>query len=262
MNFKIIDAHTHIQFEQYDKDRPETIERAFLSGVGMIIAGADLKSSQEAVNLASQYKNGIWAAVGIHPTELKDFDEFEKIKNLSKNEKVVGIGECGIDLYRDEDKKNYEKQKELFEKHILLSNEIKKPLVIHCRQAFFETLSILKENKNELISEPGVLHFFTGSLDEAKEFLSLNFSFTFGGLITANRSLDKVIEYIPLEKILVETDAPFVSPKSHKKERNEPAFIEEVVETIAFLKNRGIQEVKSIILSNTKRVFNLDKFFK
>ncbi len=262
MNFKIIDAHTHIQFEQYDKDRSETIERAFFLGIGMINAGADLKSSQDAIDLADKYENGIWATVGIHPTELKDFNDFEKIQQLSKNKKVVGIGECGMDLYREEDKKNYEKQKELFEKHILLSNKIKKPLVIHCRQAFPEMIALLKENKSKLISEPGILHFFTGFTNEAKELLDLNFSFTFGGLITSNRSFDEVVKYIPLEKILVETDAPFVSPKSHRGQRNEPSFIKETLETIAYLKDKKIQEIEDVILSNTKRVFDLDKFFK
>lgn len=258
LKIKIIDAHTHVQFEQYDSDRNEVVERALAAGIGIINAGADLKSSKDAVNLAHKFENGVWATVGIHPTEPKDFDKLEEIEKLAKDSKVVGIGECGLDYFRDKDFEAQEKQKEVFIKHIELSNKIKKPLIVHCREAFSDIIKLLTANKEKLLPEPGILHFFTGTLDEAKKILELNFSFTFGGLITFNRSFDEIIEFIPLEKILAETDAPFVSPKSHRGQRNESAYIAEVVPMIAAIKRISEESAAKQILENTKRVFGLD----
>jgi TatD DNase family protein len=255
MEIKIIDAHTHVQFKQYDRDRGEVISRSLAAGVGMINAGADLKSSRDAVDLAHKYEDGIWATVGIHPTESKDFDKFGEIEKLAQDSKVVGIGECGLDYFRDKEFEVQKRQKEIFERHIKLSNKIKKPLVIHCREALADIIGILTVHKSELLPEPGILHFFTGNIEDAKKLLELNFSFTFGGLVTFDRSFDKIIEFIPLEKLLVETDAPFVSPKSHRGERNEPLYIEEVIPVIAAIKRTDEEKTRKQLLENTKRVF-------
>ncbi|MFA6136172.1 MAG: TatD family hydrolase [Candidatus Paceibacterota bacterium] len=257
MNLKIIDAHTHVQFEQYDKDREGVIKRALDKEIGMINAGADLKSSQEAVNLAHKY-DGIWATVGLHPTDAKkDLDKFDEIGKLAADDKVVGIGECGMDFYREEDRNNRVIQEELFIKHIKLSDQIKKPLVIHCREAFPGTFEILENHKDFLLKNAGIFHFFTGGIEEAKKALNLGFSFTFGGLITYNRQFDEVIKYIPIENILIETDAPFVSPLSHRKERNEPSFVGEVLESISVIKNMSLEETEKIIFKNTTDLFGV-----
>ena len=240
MDIKVVDAHTHVQFEQYDKDRDEVIKRALDNRIGMINAGADLKSSQDAVDLAHKYE-GLWATVGIHPTETQthpdsgaDKSEFisenqlsnqresamREIEKLAHDKKVVGIGECGYDLYRNKGEEVEKIQKELFIKHIQLSNRTRKPLVIHCREAFNETFKTLEEHKNLLLLEAGIFHFFTGRLKEAKKTIELGFSFTFGGLITYSREFDEVIRSIPLERILVETDAPFVTPAPFRGQRN------------------------------------------
>lgn len=257
MDIKIIDAHTHVQFEQYDNDRNDVIARALTGGIGMINAGADLKSSKDAVDLANRYEAGAWATVGVHPTEPKDFDKFEEIEILTKDNKVVGIGECGLDYFRDKDSEVQNKQKEIFVKHIELSNKIKKPLVIHCREAFGDIIETLMTNKEKLLPEPGILHFFTGTVDDAKKLMELNFSFTFGGLITFNRSFDELIGMIPLEKILIETDAPFVSPKSHRGQRNEPSFITETLSIISDIKSKKEDEVRGLLLTNTQRIFGI-----
>jgi TatD DNase family protein len=257
MNIKIIDAHTHVQFEQYDNDRDGVITRALAAGVGMINAGADLQSSRDAVDLAHKYENGIWATVGIHPTESKDFDKFGEIEKLAKDNKVVGIGECGLDYFRDKEFEVQREQKEIFKKHIELSNKTKKPLVIHCREAFADVIDILVARKSELLPEPGILHFFTGTIEDAKKLLELNFSFTFGGLITFNRSFDEIIELIPPDKLLVETDAPFVSPKSHRGKRNEPLYVGEVIPIIAVIKRANEETARKQFLENTKRVFGV-----
>lgn len=254
---KIIDAHTHVQFEQYDKDRDDVVARSLAEGVGMINAGADLKSSKDAVDLAHKYENGVWAAVGIHPTEPKDFDKLKEVEKLATDPKVVGIGECGLDYFRDKDFEIQNKQKEIFEKHIEFSRKYKKPLIIHCREAFADTIDALTVNKNNLLPEPGILHFFTGTIDDAKRLLDLNFSFTFGGLITFNRSFDDVLKFIPLEKILVETDAPFVTPVPNRGKRNEPAFIVSTAKELAKIKSISFEDASETVFKNTIRVFNL-----
>lgn len=256
MKIEIIDAHTHVQFEQYDDDRDEVIKRSLNKGIGMINAGADLESSKKSIDLAYRYP-GLWATVGIHPTEVKDFDSFDEIEKLASDEKVVGIGECGLDFYREEDRNNLEIQKELFLKHLELSRKVKKPLVIHCRQAFKETLEILKTHKNLLLENAGIFHFFTGGKEEAEKALEFGFSFTFNGLITYNRQFDEIIKFIPLEKILLETDAPFVSPLNHRKERNEPSFVDEVLIALSEIKKLDLEKTKNILLKNTIDLFQL-----
>lgn len=279
-NIKIIDAHTHVQFDQYNEDREDVVARALNQGIGMINAGADLKSSKDAIVLAHKFENGVWATVGVHPTEPKDFDKLSEIEILAQDSKVVGIGECGLDyahFVREQSKrkqngapaiaegngglfdikKEKDLQKEIFEKHIRLSGIVKKPLIIHCREAFDDLVGLLGVNRNLLLAEPGIIHFFTGTIDDAKKLLELNFSFTLGGLITFNRSFYNIIKFIPIEKILVETDAPFVSPKSHRGQRNEPSYIIETISSIASIKNIEENLVRDKILENTKRVFKL-----
>lgn len=255
---KIIDAHTHVQFPDYDKDRSEVIKRCLDNGIGMINAGADLESTQKGIDLANQFDYGIWATAGLHPTDaVKDADNFSEIEKLAENSKVVGIGECGFDLYREKGDEVIKIQKELFEKHILLSNKIKKPLVIHSREAFPQTFEALEKNKDLLLKNAGIFHFFTGGIEEAKKAIELGFSFTFGGLITYKNDFDEVVKYIPLENILIETDAPFIPTKSHRKERSEPSFVVEVLNSILSLKNIELKEAEKTILANTKRIFDL-----
>lgn len=254
---KIIDAHTHIQFEQYNDDRKEAITRSLEAEIGMINAGADLKSSEDAVDLAHRYENGVWATVGIHPTEPKDFDKFPEIERLAHDKKVVGIGECGLDYFRDKNTEVQKRQKVVFEEHIALAHKFKKPLIIHCREAFNDVADVLTAHKNNLLPEPGILHFFTGTLSDVEKLLKLNFSFTFGGLITFNHSFDDTIKFIPIEKILVETDAPFVSPKSHRGQRNEPLFVTEVVSALARIRNLDENLTRQQILKNTREVFEV-----
>lgn len=255
-----IDSHTHAQSEQFDLDRDEVIKRSLDNGVGMINAGADLESSRKAIELAEKYNSAIWATVGIHPTEQinPDLSAIKEIEGLAENKKVVGIGECGLDYFRLKKEEDKIFQKNLFEEHIKISNRVKKPLVIHCREAFVDVISILKSNKGNLLENPGILHFFTGNLDDAEKLLDLNFSFTFGGLVTFNRDFDEIIRYIPSDRILIETDAPFVAPKSHRGQRNEPLYIKEVLSAISQIKGVNEDEFGEIVLANSKKVFGLD----
>ncbi len=251
-----IDAHTHAQFSEFDADRDAVMGRAKEAGVGMINAGADVASSQKAVALAHQHEGWAWAAVGIHPTELNDAPSFEKIISLAVDPLVVGIGECGLDYFHTTDEAAQRHQKDLFVQHLALSHESKKPLVIHCRQAFAPAIDLLRAHRGQLNVEPGVLHFFTGTVDDARALLELNFSFTFGGLITFNRSFDDILKFIPRDHLLIETDAPFVSPVPHRGKRNEPAYVVEVARALAQVLAVDSAELTQTLFETTRRIFN------
>ena len=260
MDMHVIDAHNHIQMPDFDTDREAVLQRARDAGVGMVVVGVNGKTSLQASELASVHGD-VWATVGYHPHDADDFNvtQEEVIKRAQQN-RVVGIGECGLDYFKmDEDAKRADgvRQTELFTWHIKLSQRVQKPLIIHCREAFSDTLSILEAEKDVLCKEPGICHFFTGTIDDARRLLALNFSFTFGGLITFHRSFDEVIRFIPLSHILVETDAPFVSPVPHRGTRNEPAYVLETVSFLAHIKEKQEMEMREILLSNTQRVFGI-----
>lgn len=265
MNLRIIDSHIHVQFPEFDVDRKEVIQRAHEAGVGMINVGTDEETSRKAVELAREYEYGVWATVGIHPHETtqlipRQAENLKTLEELAKDEKVVGIGECGLDYFRLEEEETKKQQEKLFVAQLELAKKIKKPIIIHCRpitqksvDAFEDILNILHTHKELLQETPGICHFFTGTEDIAKKFLDFNFSFTFGGLITFNREFDAVLKYIPADHLLVETDAPFVSPKSHRGSRNEPSYIIETAEFLADFKKVPV----SMFLENTKKLFSL-----
>ena len=271
---KFFDAHTHVQFKAFDEDREEVIARALESGVCMINVGTQRDTSAAAIKLANVYGDGLWATVGLHPIHTstshhdeqelgggeaaraftsrgEDFD-YDSYKTLASDEKVVAIGECGLDYYRlQEDTKI--KQVEVFEKQISLSKEINKPLMIHCREAFDDLISILKTSN--LNSIPGVVHFFSGTQENARELMDLGLSFSFGGVTTFAREYEKLIKYIPLERILLETDAPYVAPVPYRGKRNEPVYVIKVAAKISRVKNIDIDEVSSTTVANAKRIF-------
>lgn len=264
-----IDAHTHIHFPEFDDDRDVTIERARNAGVGMITSGTDIILTKKAIEVAGSNDN-IWATAGIHPHEAKVISKamcpsvVQELAELAKDEKVVGIGECGIDLFREDDRKLIDVQKRLFIEQLKLAHNIKKPLIIHSRgskngsvNGLEMILDILEEHSALLCHEAGICHFFTGTKMIADRFIALGFSFTFGGLITFNREFDEVIRHIPAEKIMAETDAPFVAPLSHRGERNEPSYLPETVEWIARIRGVNSEDMRKQLLSNTRRVFGI-----
>lgn len=266
---KLFDSHTHVQMSQFDNDRDDVIKRALDAGVWIINAGADNETSASGVEIANKYDEGVYATVGLHPTEKGNWD-YDFFKKLAIDKKVVAIGECGLDYYtrnNAEQKQTLndaekEKQKELFLQNIRLSQELNKPLVIHCReahstgsgQAFSDLIKILQEND----TQPGVLHFFTGTMDDAKKLLDLGFYFTFGGLITFIRDYDEIIKFIPLERLLVETDAPFVAPVPYRGKRNEPAYVIEVAKKMAEIKGVSFEKVCEQTTENVRKVFGVN----
>jgi TatD DNase family protein len=275
---KYIDVHCHVNLPQYDADREDVIRRAQEADVGMIVVGTDRESSQNAVTLAEQHEN-IWAIVGLHPTEASEtfgqtFDhvfDYAFYKKLAAHPKVVGIGECGLDYFHvdsatDENTRtqNHTRsrlfQMEVFESHIRLADELKKPLMLHVRNekvgsgksssdnkssldksydAYADVIAILKKSKAAGMDVRGDVHFFAGDRTTAEQFIDLGFYLSFTGAITfANASAYReVIRVVPLDRILSETDAPFVSPMPYRGKRNEPVYVIEVAKAIAVIRN-------------------------
>ncbi len=283
MSFSFIDAHTHVQFAAYDLDRGDVIERSLLGGVRLINVGTQHDTSRRALEVAEKYDDGVYAAVGLHPVHtgktFHDADElgggdaakaftsrgevfdYDYYRTLAVNQKVVAIGECGLDYYKMDDetiKAAAEKQKIAFYAQIELSKEVKKPLMIHSREAFSDTLDILKATG----ARDGVAHSFIRTIEEAREFLDMGFYFTFAGNITfkprADKpSADEVIKFIPIDRILSETDAPYLAPIPYRGRRNEPVYVIEVVKKLAELKNVSTEKMAEAIAQNASRVFGI-----
>ncbi len=252
---KIFDSHSHPQDSHYDADRGEMLQRAFDAGVSMICVGTDLKMSQDAVNLAREHST-IWASVGLHPNDnLNEMYQQERYAELAQDERVVAIGEIGLDYYRttEEEKKKF--QRERFLQQLELAEHTKKPVIIHCREAHEDMLTILKEGKGRLVG--GVIHSFTGTLAEAQAYVALGFAIGLNGIITFARQYDEVVQWLPLESLLLETDAPYLTPVPYRGKRNESSYIIEIAKKIAELKSITIEEVAVQTTKNAQRVFQL-----
>ena len=275
-NVKLFDVHTHTHFAAFAKDCNEVILRALDAGVWMVNVGTQAHMSREAVETAKRFPEGVFASIGLHPihtqksyhdvkelgAEDKGFtsrgEEFDMAyyRELARDLKVVAIGECGLDYYRLEPDMK-EKQVAAFTAQIALAFEIKKPLMIHCRNAFGDLIDVLRAEQNQLNSIPGIIHFFTGSKEDAKHLLDLGFSFSFGGVITFAREYDEVIDFIPLDRILLETDAPYVTPVPYRGRRNEPVYVTEVARKIAELKNITYDEIAHVTTENARKIFRV-----
>lgn len=275
---KYIDCHTHAHFAAFKDDYKEVIGRALDAGISVVNVGTQKDTSAKAVEVAHEFEKDVWAVVGLHPIHTEksfhdakelgaggdesgftsrgeDFD-YEYYKKLALDPKTVAIGECGLDYFRlGEETK--ERQKEAFVKQIELAHDVKKPLMIHCRDAFSDLIKILEENKKKLNEKPGIVHFFTGTVEDAKKLLDLGFYFTFGGVITFARSYDEVIKMIPMDRLLSETDAPYVTPEPYRGKRNEPAYVVYVVRKLAELKGVSEEEITEQISRNAKTVLKL-----
>lgn len=247
---KLIDTHAHLNFSQYAEDRDEVARRAREAGIGIINVGTDQKTSQFAVELAQKYEN-TWATIGLHPTDFSEGFDSDFYLNLARSEKVVGIGECGLDYFHQKNPEEQAKQKEIFVKQVHLANEVGKPLMLHIRNAYRDAYEILRSEA----TVKGNAHFFAGTWDEAKWFLDLGFTLSFGGVITFVRDYDEVIKNTPLEMILTETDCPFVAPAPYRGKRNEPSYLPEIVKKLAEIKGESEGQVASATLENARRIF-------
>ena len=252
---KLIDSHGHINDEKFD-DVEDVIKRAEETGLeAMICASCNLSSSETAVNFANGHKI-VYANVGFHPENVDEFDEksFSEIEKLTKNEKVVAIGEIGLDYYWT--KENKEKQKEVFVAQIELANKLGLPVVVHCRDAMGDMLEILEKHP---LKKPSLMHCYGGSIESAKELMKLGFSFSFGGLVTFKnaKNVVEVVANLPIEKILLETDCPYMCPEPFRGQRNEPRNVIYVADALARIKNLPIEEVAAVTTENAKRLFGI-----
>jgi TatD DNase family protein len=256
MEIKFIDIHSHLGFGDYGQDLKEVIKRMEENGVATITVGTDLESSKEAVRITDENEN-IWACIGAHPADKRDFVFEEKdFAELVKNPKVVAIGECGLDYFKLTENIEEEKsrQKKEFIKQIEFAIKYDKPLMLHIREAYEDAYEILKKYEGKTT---GNMHFFAGSLDFAKKIIELGFTISFTGVITFARQYDEVIKNIPLEKMHAETDAPFVAPIPYRGKRNEPIYVIEVVKKIAEIRGEDFETVREQLLKNSKDFFNL-----
>lgn len=258
-----VDIHSHLNFPDYDKDRDVVIERMKSANIHTITVGTNLETSKSAVDLANKHDN-IFACIGLHPVDDEDSEQFiwdeKQFGELANQEKVVAIGECGLDYLRllagDESKKK--KQKEIFEAQISLALKIGKPLMIHCRDAYEDVLDVLQNFKREVGDKlVGNVHFFAGNVDVAKKFLDIGFTMSFTGVITFVDQYNEVIDFLPLDSIMSETDAPFVAPKPHRGKRNEPTYVIEVVRAISAIKKLDEGVVGKALVANAVRCFGL-----
>jgi TatD DNase family protein len=249
------DSHAHLEMEEFDADRPRVIQEAFEKGLSEIITiGTDLKSSFQALALAKIYRR-IWATVGFHPHEAKEFDPqvLPQMANLAKVPQVVAIGEIGLDFYRDWSPRKA--QEETFRQMVRLARQVGLPVIIHDREAHHEVLSILKEEKAEEIG--GVFHCFSGDWAMARQCLNLNFFLSITGAVTYKRGsvLEEVTRRAPLESLLLETDAPYLAPNPFRGKRNEPAYLIYTAAHVAGIRGIPLAELSRAIQENTHRAF-------
>lgn len=288
-----IDAHTHVQFSAYGApgDRDAVLARAKEADVYMINVGTQRDTSAAGAALAEAHAaDGVYAAIGLHPihtgrshhdedelgggdaakafTSRGEVFDYEFYKELALRPRTVAIGECGLDYFRfsDDEPRDVQiaRQKEAFAAQMALSKDSGKALMIHCRDAFPDVLTMLHAAGPEGYT-PGVVHFFTGTIDDARAFLDLGFSFTFGGAVTfpprkgADRgTYDDVVKFIPADRIMSETDAPYVAPLPFRGKRNEPSYIPHIVAALARLKGLPAEEMKAQIWGNAQRVFGVN----
>lgn len=253
----LTDTHTHMDNAAFDEDRDALIHSALEQGVTRIVnVGFNRETIPTTMKLAEQYEM-IYAAVGWHPQDAKDMraDDLDWIESLCSHEKVVAIGEIGLDYYWDTSPKDV--QQRVFREQIRLARRLGMPIVIHNRDAHQDVLAILKEEKAAEVG--GIMHCFSGSWETAKQCLDMNFHLSFGGPVTFKnaRQPKEVLAQVPLDKLLLETDAPYLTPHPFRGKRNETSYVRLVAETAAEIKGMSLEEIAKITTANAIRLLGL-----
>ena len=251
---EFFDSHSHYNDEKFDEDREQILEEIYKAGVTkVIVAGYDINSSKKAVDLSKKYKY-IYAICGISPNDIAETEneikqQIEQIEKIAQSTKIVGIGEIGLDYYWN--KENKELQKKAFINQIKLADKMDLPIIIHSREAVMDTIQILKENTPK---RKGVFHCCPLNIELVKEGLKLGFYISLAGPITFKNSknADKIIQMIPLEKMLIETDSPYLAPEPNRGTRNDSRNLKYLVEKIAQVKQREPEEIARITYNNWK----------
>ena len=252
----LIDTHTHLHFKDFNDDREIVIQRAIKNNISAIITiGTDLETSTEAQNLAKKFAV-VFSSVGILPNDSMNAldDDLLKIEKMAGEEKNIAIGEIGLDYYREYATR--EQQETIFRKQIQLAKNLGLPMIIHNRQAHHDILRILKEEKGEETS--GVFHSFSGDISFLKAVLSSHYHVSFTGPVTfKNTNYNKLIDMVPLEQLLLETDSPFLAPVPFRGKRNEPSYVKYIAEKIAQVKGISVDKLAEVTTENAKNLFHL-----
>lgn len=252
----LFDSHAHIDDKRFKDDREETIARAAAAGlVGILNAGADMFSSARAVELAQKHPT-VWASVGIHPHDAKDAreEDYDKMRAWCALPKVVAVGEIGLDYHYDLSPR--EVQRAVFVRQLALAREVGKPVIIHNREAHADTLAIVREEGKGLT---GVFHCFSGSVETAREVLKLGFYLSVAGPVTFQNAqkLHEVVRAVPFDRLLIETDSPYLTPEPYRGRRNEPAYVKHVAGKVAELRGMDVEALAAATTENTKRLFGI-----
>lgn len=291
MHFRFIDTHCHVHFQAYKEDMDDVIKRSLEAGVGMITVGTQSTTSKNGIALAEQY-DGVWCTIGLHPNHLhrqefvdenevdpssvviptqegphtirtraERFDP-EYYRSLVTHPKVVAIGEFGLDYYRLPPNINVEQMKadqtESVRAQLQFASEFAKPIVIHCRDAHADQAQLIREEiARGGLARRGVIHCFTGTAEEAAMYRELGFFVSITGIVTFGKNVQEAVRAIPLDQILLETDAPYLTPTPYRGKRNEPKYVEYVAEKIAELKGVSVDEVARVTTENAMKLFCL-----
>jgi len=256
----LIDTHVHLNFPDFHKDMEETINRAWQGNIeGMVNVGTDPNTSRESINLAQRFDN-IYAAVGIHPHFADKYEESaDEIKLLARERKAVAIGEIGLDYFRN--LSSHTNQIAAFKSQLDLALQVEKPIILHCRDAYTEMLSILEEHYIPHLNGrlPGVIHSFAAGPSYVQKFLKLGFYIGINNLVTYPKSvfLQESVKIIPLDRMVLETDCPYLPPQQLKGERSEPIHVSEVARKVAELKDVSVKQVEDATTQNAKAVFSM-----
>ncbi|MES2931786.1 MAG: TatD family hydrolase [Patescibacteria group bacterium] len=262
---KYFDAHCHVQFDPYDADRAAVISAMQDKEVGGMVVGVDLDSSVKALKLVENLPN-FYASAGLHPNYVLDerFDE-DSFRAILRHPKMKAVGECGLDNFRPADVEvSKVEQRRVFEKHIELAVEADKPMMVHSRpskgtqDAYRDMIDILRAYKQEHGDRlRGDIHFFVGSIKEARDFVDLGFTMSFTAVLTFARDYDEVVRFLPLSSIITETDSPYVAPSRIRGQRNEPVSVIDVVGALAQIRSEEEDVVREAVLANTKALLSL-----
>ena len=253
----ITDTHTHLYSDAFDEDRKQAIQTAIDNNIErFFIPAIDSETTQSMYELEKAFPDNVFLMMGLHPTHVKENFE-EELKHVEEEldkRKFYAVGEIGIDLYWD--KSTLDIQKQAFKRQIQFAKDRELPIVIHCRDAFDEIFEVLEEVKDDKLF--GIFHCFTGNLEQAKQALSYNMKLGIGGVVTfKNGGVDKFINQIPLEEIVLETDSPYLAPTPYRGKRNDPVYILKVAEKLSALYDLPIEEVAEITTKNSKEVFGI-----
>ena len=257
----IVDSHCHLDDPAFDKDREEVLDRAHEAGVGLLLTigtGGGPPDLEPAIRLADHYE-GVYATVGVHPHDARkaDAETFERLKRLAEHSKVIAIGEIGLDYHYDNSPRD--SQRDVFTRQMGIARQLRKPIIIHTRDAWDETIELLETHWRGT-GLGGIMHCFSGNATQARRALDMGMLIAFGGILTFSRAeeLRDTASRLPLDRLLVETDAPYLTPAPFRKiRRNEPCYVVETARKLAELKQRTFEEIAQVTTVNFRRLFHL-----